>query len=75
MKMTDLDFAVKVADLCERKVGLRARRLLALYMAGRTPATKQLEEYEVMAAVMENARRDVEKIWSFECETASFKED
>lgn len=75
MKMTDLDFAVKVADECERKAGRRARRLLALYMAGRTPATKQLEEYEVMAAVMENARRDVEKIWSFECETASFKED
>lgn len=75
MKMTDLDFAVKVADLCERKAGLRARRLLAIYMAGRTPANKQLEEYEIMAAVMENARRDVEKIWSFECETASFKED
>ncbi len=75
MEMTDLDFAVKVADLCERKAGLRARRLLALYMAGRKPATKQLEEYEVMAAVMENARRDVEKIWSFECEVASFKED
>ncbi len=75
MKMTDLDFAVKVADLCERKAGLRARRLLALYMAGRTPATKQLDEYEIMAAVMENARRDVEKIWSFECEVASFKED
>ena len=75
MKMTDLDFAIKVADECERKAGRRARRLLAIYMAGRTPATKQLEEYEVMAAVMENARRDVEKIWSFECEVASFKED
>jgi uncharacterized protein YifE (UPF0438 family) len=75
MKMTDLDFAVKVSDLCERKAGLRARRLLALYMAGRKPSTKQLEEYEVMAAVMENARRDVEKIWSFECEVASFNED
>ena len=75
MKMTDFDFAVKVADECERKAGRRARRLLALYMAGRTPATKHLEEYEVMAAVMENARRDVEKIWSFECEAASFKED
>lgn len=75
MKMTDLDFAIKVADECERKAGRRARRLLALYMAGRTPATKQLEEYEVMVAVMENARRDVEKIWSFECEVASFKED
>ena len=75
MRMTDFDFAVKVADECERKAGRRARRLLALYMAGRKPATKQLEEYEVMAAVMENARRDVEKIWSFECEVASFKED
>ena len=73
--MTDLDFAVKMADECERKAGRRARRLLALYMAGRTPATRQLEEYEVMAAVMENAHRDVEKIWSFECEVASFKED
>ena len=75
MTMTDLEFAIKVAEHCEKKAGLRARRLLALYMAGRTPATKQLEEYEVMAAVMENARRDVEKIWSFECEVASFKED
>jgi hypothetical protein len=75
MRMTDFDFAVKVSEECERKAGRRARRLLALYMAGRKPATKQLEEYEVMAAVMENARRDVEKIWSFECEVASFKED
>ena len=75
MRMTDFDFAVKVADECERKAGRRARRLLAIYMAGRTPAYKQLEEYEVMVAVMENARRDVEKIWSFECEVASFNED
>ena len=73
--MTELEFAVKVADECERKAFRRARRLLALYMAGRTPATRQLEEYEGMAAVMENARRDVDKIWSFECEIASFKED
>lgn len=75
MRMTDLDFAVKVADECERKAGRRARRLLALYMAGRTPDHKQLYEYEIMAAVMENAWRDVEKIWAFECETASFNED
>lgn len=75
MRMTDFDFAVKVADECERKAGLRARRLLALYMAGRTPANKHLDEYEVMVMVMENSRRDVDKIWSFECETASFKED
>lgn len=75
MRMTDFDFAVKVAEECERKAGLRARRLLSLYMAGRTPAHKQLDEYEVMVLVMENARRDVEKIWSFECEAASFNED
>ena len=74
MKMTDLDFAIKVADECERKAGRRARRLLALYMAGRIPAARQLEEYEIMAAVVESTRRDVEKIWSFECEVASFKE-
>ena len=75
MTMTDLEFAVKVAEHCEKKAGRRARRLLALYMAGRKPATRQLEEYEIMAAVVESTRRDVEKIWSFECEVASFKED
>ena len=75
MTMTDLEFAMKVAEHCEKKAGRRARRLLALYTAGRTPDHKQLYEYEIMTAVMENARRDVDKIWSFECEVASFKED
>ena len=75
MTMTDLEFAVKVAEHCEKKAGRRAMRLMALYMAGRKPSTKQLDEYEVMLAVMDSTRRDVEKIWSFECEVASFKED
>jgi hypothetical protein len=73
--MTDLEFAIKVAEHCEKKAGRRAMRLMALYMAGRKPSQKQLDEYEVMLAVMDNTRRDVEKIWSFECEVASFKED
>lgn len=75
MTMTDLEFAVKVAEHCEKKAGRRAMRLMALYMAGRKPSPKQLDEYEVMLAVMDSTRRDVEKIWSFECEVASFKED
>ena len=75
MTMTDLEFAVKVAEHCEKKASRRAMRLMALYMAGRKPSTKQLDEYEVMLAVMDSTRRDVEKIWSFECEVASFKED
>lgn len=74
MTMTDLEFAVKVAEHCEKKAGRRAMRLMALYMAGRKPSQKQLDEYEVMLAVMDSTRRDVEKIWSFECEVASFKD-
>ena len=73
--MTDLEFAIKVAEHCEKKAGRRAMRLMSLYMAGRKPSQKQLDEYEVMLAVMDSTRRDVEKIWSFECEVASFNED
>ena len=75
MTMTDLEFAIKVAEHCEKKAGRRAMRLMSIYMAGRKPSQKQLDEYEVMLAVMDSTRRDVEKIWSFECEVASFKED
>lgn len=73
--MTDLQFAIKCEEQAKAKTSRRARRLLALYIAGRKPAVKQLEEYEIMLQVERSVKSDVLKIFGFECEVASFKED
>lgn len=59
--LNDINFLANVKEKLDEKRNRRARRLLALYMAGRTPHWKQTEEYECLCRCVSQKDADIQR--------------
>ena len=77
MTDTDLQIMNKWAIESAERYNRRCRRLVTLCLAGRTRWTEdRILTYrtEMMRLAHEYAQRDLDKVWTYECERASFKD-
>lgn len=77
--MTDVDLHLmhKWAIESAERYNRRCRRLVALILAGRTNWMKDhilMYKTDMLRLSHEHAQRDLDKLWTYECERASFKD-
>lgn len=73
MNGTDFQMMRAWADEAMERYNRRCRRLVALYMAGRNVTDHIiLLRTDERRIAYETAVRDIEKVWTYECERASY---
>lgn len=71
--LNDIHLLQRITDKAAEKYNRRCRRLVALYRAGRKPASRSWDYTDCMRLAMESAQKDLEDVVTQQAMAASVR--